>query len=492
MKRAGAAVVGVSLLALVAAVGQPREAHAAEPASATAALPADAEILGLLRARIDDQRMGLGMVVGVIDASGPRIVSYGVRAQDDPRPVDGETVFEVQSITKTFTALLLADMVQRGEVSLDDPVACYLPPGVKVPERNGRQITLVDLATHTSGLPDGFSNLRFRTDGQPGYEDYTSDDLYAFLSSYTLAREPGSAWEYSSAGMAILGHALARRAGMDFAELMRTRILVPLGMTSSAIIPTEAMKARLASGHDYYLKRVNPEYRPRMLEPAWALRSTARDLLSYLAAELGYRDTPLRAAMAMQRAVRRPGQTGNGRQGLGWGVREIPGGEFAAHNGGGRGFGAYAGFNTATRAGVIVLTNRDRMTGDDIARHLIFGTPVVAFPPPRPPTPHTEIAVDPAQMEKYAGSYLIADRGQRVTIAVRGGRLFGQTAGSIEIPLYPESPTEFFAKGPDLLVSFQALGDRVPGLWLQLNGEVLNAARTEPLAQPSAPERPAR
>jgi CubicO group peptidase (beta-lactamase class C family) len=474
VKQLRAALAGLSLVAVVATSGQVSATPIGGPSAAIQATNAD--IRDLLRARIDDQRMAVGMVVGVIDASGARIVSYGARAQNDPRPVDGDTVFEIQSVTKTFTALLLADMVQRGEVALDDPVARYLPPEAKVPERNGRRITLLDLATHTSGLPDSQSNQRFRADGQPGYEDYTPEDFYAYLASFTLTRDPGSAWEYSSAGMALLGHALARRAGVDYAELVRTRILVPLGMTSSAIVPTDAMKARLAGGHDAYLRPVSPDIRPRLQEPAWALRSTARDMLAYLAAELGYRDTPLRAAMALQLAVRRPHPPGE--QGLGWGVRAVPGGAFVAHDGGGRGFGAYAAFDTATRAGVIILTNRDRTTGADIARHLLLGTPVLAFPAPRPPTAHTEIVVDPALLAKYAGSYLIAERGQGVTITVKDGRLFGQTAGSPEIPLYPESPTAFFAKGPDLLVSFQAEGDRVPGLWLQLNGAVLNAERT--------------
>lgn len=454
----------------------------AEAAGATAYRASKADVLALLRKRVDDQHMAVGMVVGLIDASGPRIVAYGVMAKDDPRPVDGDTVFEVQSITKTFTTLLLADMVERGEVALDDPVARYLPPGVKVPERNGRQITLLDLATHSSGLPDVFTNLRPRRDGQPGYEPYTTGDLYAFLSGYALPREPGSAWEYSSAGMALLGHALARRAGVDYAELVRRRILVPLGMTSSAIVPTEAMRRRMAGGHDFYLRRMQPEPWPALTEPAWGLRSTAKDMLAYLGAELGYRDTPLKAAMAMQIAVRRR-LPAWGEQGLGWGVVDIPGGKAVIHDGGGHGFGAYAGFNTATRTGVIVLTNRERTTGADIGRHLILGTPPVPFPAPRLPTAHAQTVVDPALLDRYAGTYLITERGQRVTISAKGGQLFGQTAGSADIPLYPEGPTDFFAKGLDLLASFQVQDGRVQGLWFQLNGEVLDAERTGPAVE---------
>lgn len=432
-------------------------------------------MLTLLKRRIDEQRMATGMAVGVVNSDGSRIVTYGVRAANDPTPVDGDTVFEVQSLTKTFTTLLLADMVVRGEVGLDDPVERYLPANVAVPERNGRKITLRDLATHTAGLPDGFSNIRPLRDGRPGFEDYTPEDLYAYLASFQLTRDPGAAFEYSSAGMALLGHALSRKAGLEYAELVRIRILLPLGMRQSAIVPSPAMTAKSAAGHDFYLRRLEPPIRPALTYPAWALRSTARDMLAYLAAELGYRNTPLKAAMALQMSERRT--VGETQMALGWGVKDVPGGIFATHAGGGRGFGAYAAFNTATRSGVIVLTNRETTTGGDIASHLLLGTPLVGFPAPRLPGPHTEVAIDPVVLAKYVGSYWIAARGQTVTLGVRDGRLVGKIAGSAELPLYPETPTELFAKGPDLLVSFRDRSGEVDGLWLQVNGEVLNATR---------------
>lgn len=485
------ALTSFSLLVLMAIEGAPETAYAAEPPALSAIPRTNADISELLKTRVDEQRMAVGMVVGVIDASGPRMVSYGVLAQDDPRPVDADTVFEIQSVTKTFTALLLADMVLRGEVRLDDPVARYLPPGSTVPERNGRQITLLDLATHMSGLPRGIpvagadprspagpGFLRRRADG-PGYEAYTADDLYAFLASYSLTREPGSTFEYSDTGYALLGTALARRSGMDFAELMRTRVLVPLGMSSSAIVPTDAMKTRLAGGHDAYLRRVRyPD--TRMLEGSWALRSTARDMLTYLGALLGYRDTPLKEAMAMQLEVRRPVDA-TVQQGLGWEVRSTPAGELVTKNGGDRGFGAYAAFDRARRIGAVVLSNRERTPNADIALHLIRGSPLASPRAPRPPGPRVEIAADPALLERYAGVYRLSQNGQSVVIRVKDGRLFGQAPGSPEIPLYPESPTEFFAKGPDVLVSFQAEPGQVPGLTLQLNGEVMTGARIGPL-----------
>ena len=140
----------------------------------------DADIRAILVDRIDVQHQGVGIVVGVIDPTGRRVVAYGKTAKDG-KPVDANTVFEIGSITKVFTSLLLADMVQRGEVALTDPVSKYLPPDVKVPERGGKKITLVDLATHTSGLPRMPSNFHPKDPANP-YADYTVAQFYEFLS----------------------------------------------------------------------------------------------------------------------------------------------------------------------------------------------------------------------------------------------------------------------------------------------------------------------
>lgn len=121
----------------------------------------------ILAQRIDPMRRSVGIAVGIVDASGRRVIAHGRLNQDDDRRLDGATLFQIGSVTKVFTALLLANMAQRGEVKLDGPVAEYLPGEVKVPERDGKQITLADLATHTSGLPRLPTNLTFRTIADP-------------------------------------------------------------------------------------------------------------------------------------------------------------------------------------------------------------------------------------------------------------------------------------------------------------------------------------
>src|ERR1700722_2965415 len=139
------------------------------------------EIREILVKRIDQQKQAVGIVVGIVEPNGRRVVSYGNLANGDPRTLDGDTIFEIGSVTKVFTSLLLADMVNRKEVSLNDPAAKYLPASVKMPKRSGKSITLLDLSAHCSGLPRLPSNLKLKDPSNP-YADYSVDDLYQFLS----------------------------------------------------------------------------------------------------------------------------------------------------------------------------------------------------------------------------------------------------------------------------------------------------------------------
>src|SRR6266566_3001093 len=193
-------------------------------------------------------------------------------------------------IRKVFTASALADMVARGEVKLDDPVANYLPRAVRMPVRV-RPITLLDLATQSSGLPRLPDNFAPRDSSNP-YADYSVQQLYEFLSRYQLPRDPGASYEYSNLGVGLLGHALALRAGMSYEQLVTRRILTHLGMRETAITLTPAMRARLAPGHDVG-GNVVPNWDLPTLAGAGALRSTARDMLTFLAANLDTSATPM-------------------------------------------------------------------------------------------------------------------------------------------------------------------------------------------------------
>jgi len=271
--------------------------------SAFPQVPSDTEIRKILSDRVGAANNGTGIVVGVVDANGRRVVSYGSLAKNDTRKLDGDTVFEIGSMTKVFTSLVLMDMARKGEVALNDPIAKYLPPSVKVPERNGRQITLADLSTQSSGLPRLPTNLKPKDDNNP-YADYTVQDLYDFLSGYKLTRDIGSLYEYSNLGVGLLGHVLTLRAGMSYEAMVRSRVCDPLGLKDTRVTLTPEMKARLAVGHNGGLAEVANWDIPT-LAGAGALRSTANDMLTFLAANLGFVQTPLAGAMADEVSVRR-------------------------------------------------------------------------------------------------------------------------------------------------------------------------------------------
>ena len=190
-------------------------------------IPVDNVIQGILAARVDDCRLSVGMAVGISDMGSRRLISHGYGDRGTRRAIDGDTIFDIGSVTKLLTNSSPSDMVRRGEVSLDDPVADYLPPGVRVPEHDGRRITLVDLATHTSGLPRKIPKL-VPADPLNPYAEYTAKRVYDFLSAYELPRGIGDLMLYSNLGMGLLGHALALRAGMDYETLIVSRICRPL------------------------------------------------------------------------------------------------------------------------------------------------------------------------------------------------------------------------------------------------------------------------
>jgi serine-type D-Ala-D-Ala carboxypeptidase/endopeptidase len=220
----------------------------------------DSEIRAILINRIDVQKQGIGIVVGIIEPHKRRVVVYGSLEKGDPRSLDGDTLFEIGSITKVFTALIAADMAQRDELRLDDPIAKYLPTNVKVPERQGRQITLIDLATHTSGLPRMPENFHPKDPNNP-YADYSLDALYSFLSSHELRRDIGIKYVYSNLGFGLLGLGLAQRAGVDYEQLVVKRICDPLGMSSTRITLSDALRERFAAGHNADLVTVGKAVR---------------------------------------------------------------------------------------------------------------------------------------------------------------------------------------------------------------------------------------
>ncbi len=445
-----------------------------------AEIPSDADILRILAQRIDDEHQSVGIVVGVIDPTGRRVVTYGSLAKGDPRPLNGDTIFEIGSITKVFTSLLLIDAVERHEVALTDTVAKYLPTPVKMPERGGRSITLQDLSTHTSGLPRLPINMTPQDAANP-YADYSVEQLYQFLSGYQLTRDIGAQYEYSNLGGGLLGHVLARRAGMDYEALVRSRITGPLGMSSTSISLSPAMAARFAVGHSPTLQPVANWDLPT-LAGAGALRSSTNDLLMFLAATLGYSNTPLGPAMAAMTSVRRPTGVPELEVALGWHIFTANGKEIVWHNGGTAGYRTFMGYDPKARVGVVVLSNAGTLAGpDDIGRHLLDPqSPLLAQNAPQltPLATRTEVAVASPTFDRYVGRYQLAS--VLLTITREGEHFFAQLTGQPKLEIFAESEKDYFLKIVDAQLTFETDAEgRATSVVLHQNGRDQRAKRID-------------
>jgi|HubBroStandDraft_1064217.scaffolds.fasta_scaffold15068_2 D-alanyl-D-alanine-carboxypeptidase/D-alanyl-D-alanine-endopeptidase len=334
--------------------------------------PAADPIRAALKQTVGARDQVAGMVAVVVDQAGTRMTSYGSSGVPN-LAMDGDTVFEMMSITKVLTSLLLADMATRGEVALDDPVAKYLPPAVTLHDyahehdhehdhEKTRPITLVDLATYTSGLPNMPGNLPPDWYAHPNpMGDYTEAKLYEFLSSYVPKYEPGTHYEYANLSFGLLGIALARRAGKSYEELLIERVCDPLGLPHTRITLTGEMRRHLVQGHDLDLKPTQLWDWPAM-PGAGYVRSTASDLTIFLKACMGLAPTPLSAPLGRLLATRKATPLAGTDVGLGWFVSSFDGKEdgkeeIAWKSGLSAGCNTFIGFSTNRRRGAVLLSN---------------------------------------------------------------------------------------------------------------------------------------
>jgi len=313
-------------------------------------------IHAFLQQRIEAEKSDVGVVVGIVDEQGSSVISCGKLDNGTDQEVTGDTLFEIGSITKTFTALLLQGMIERGEMNLNDPVGTYLPKSVKMPEHKGKQITLLHLVTHTSGLPRNPDNPATKREEHP-LENYTDEMLNEFLSSYQLTRNPGARFEYSNLGMGLLGNTIALKAGKRYESLLTDRICQSLKMNSTAITLNPELKSRFAAGHNEFGYGV-PSCDFQSLMGCGAIRSTANDLLRYLSANLGLTRSSLTPLMQKTHVVHFQSMFRPSSIGLAWFIAGEPKGKnIIWHSGATPGFCTFAGFDKSQHRGVVVLSS---------------------------------------------------------------------------------------------------------------------------------------
>jgi D-alanyl-D-alanine-carboxypeptidase/D-alanyl-D-alanine-endopeptidase len=412
----------------------------------------DNAILRLLVERVDERRLSVGMVVGVTEANGHRFAAHGCRDTCGGGSVNEKTLFEIGSITKLFTALLLSDMANRGEVRLDEPVEELLPAGTRVPVRDGKAITLRDLASHYSGLP------RVATNGDPPdrpggpYASYSAERLYQFLASHELTRTPGDSFEYSNVGAGLLGHALVLRAGAScYESLIRARILDPLRMDDTVTAIPSRLAANVASGHDDSLEPTS-DWTFDVLAGTGALRSTMSDLLRFMDAVCD-QGSPIASII-------RPLMTPRDQGGLELG-KPHPDGALALSKPGGT--GGARGFVKCIpewKRGVAVLSNASIDAVVDLGIHVLNPRrDLMSYP--------QEFAIDPTCLARLVGRYQLNDWEFDVTSS--GDRLHVPVADQHRV--FPTSEWHFFHKSAPVQLTFEPGQDgRAARLILHYNG----------------------
>ena len=467
-----ARIVALASLA-VPAVSRPTSAQpsaAAAAAASSRAFPADSAVLAIIKQRVDEKRSA-GIVVGLLDPDGrTRVLAYGDPGPGQP-PLDGNSVFEIGSISKVFTSTVLAELVQEGKVSLDDPVQKYLPPSVHMPSRDGKVITLGNLSEQNSGLPRMPDNFHPADQSNP-YADYTVQQMYEFLSGYKLPRDPGAQFEYSNLGVGLLGHALALATRTPYEDLERERVWKPLGMSHTAITLTPWMEQHLALGHDEQGKVV-PNWDLPTLAGAGAIRSTTIDMLKFLDANLHPERGNVERAMAFAHEKRADAGP-NMEIGLNWLIAHPNGDTILWHNGGTGGYRTFIAFAPSRKMGVVVMTNTSGAGADDIGMHLLDPAMPLA-PKPQPMKQRTAIELSRDVLARYVGEYQLAPN-FRLVVTLGDAGLFVQPTGQPNLRLWPETETDFFLKEVDAQLTFvrDAQG-AVTGLVLHQNGSNLPA-----------------
>ncbi len=325
---------------------------------------------------------GVGVTIGVIAQGKRKVFSYGA--------VKPDSVFEIGSITKVFTGLALAQMVEQKKVRLDEPVRALLPAGTVAAPASGAEITLLDLSVQRSGLPRLPDNIKPADLSNP-YADYDAKALYTFMGAHGVAMPAKPVFGYSNLGVGLLGQALAVRSRTTFEALVRKQITEPLGMRDTAIKLSPALKKRFVAGHGAG-NASQKAWDLDALAGAGALRSTAADMLTFLEAQLHPERvkgrTPeaktLPAALAASHLVR--AEVGPGMHiALGWFQVDETGSYW--HNGATGGYSAFAAFVPAKDLAVIVLCNRtidDGTLADDIGKHIVqrlTGRPAMTVAP---------------------------------------------------------------------------------------------------------------
>jgi len=431
------------------------------------AMPAFAQPPADTQARLDQWIKGRpgGVALAWVDAGGVTFLQAGRFAADDPRAITPDTQFEIGSVTKVFTALLLMESERLGKVSREDSAAKYLLPPGDPAQAALAKITLGSLSTHTSGLPRLPANIGPNPDASPDpYAAYDRAALVEALRLHGPMATVGRKVAYSNFGVSVLGEALGAAWGGSYDDALRAHVLQPLGLKATSLgLAGQPPPADLAPGHSGG-KKV-PNWTFQACAPAGALRSSTRDLAVFLAACLD-RAGPLRPAIDATIQAQREDADTDGKFGFGWmlaGSTERP---VVWHGGATAGSHAFVAFNPKTGTGVAILANVQKGSEK-------LGFDLLGGEPPKPRSATVANAAD------YPGRYPLSPA-FAITVTEAGGSLSGQATGQPRFGMRPVASDRFAIVGVDAEISFERGADgKVAALVLHQNGRDLRGERGE-------------
>lgn len=411
-----------------------------------------------------------GISVSLIHDGEVEHFGYG-HASDAGEPITAKTRFEMGSVSKVFTSVLLADQVLQSKLTLDTPVQDLLPAGNTV--KGGTvPITLRHLVTHTSGLPRMPANFAPKNPADP-FADYTPGLLYAYLASTPLEHAAGTRYDYSNTGAGLVGHVISLSTGQSYDQLVVNRVAMPLGMADTRGAHTPGLP--VAQGHRAD-GSATPVWNWDALAGAGAVVSNGQDMARFVQAAMNPPQTPVGRALAM--TLEAQPSAPQQRMAMGWhvGLGAGPADQTRWHNGQTHGFHTFVAVDAATHTGVVLLANQEGMLLDKLGIALMArlrGQPAEFAPP-------ATVVLPVETLSAYVGTYALTPT-VSVQVTVEGTALFAQLTGQPKFRIFARAPDAFYFRvaPAELLFTRDAAG-AVTGLTLNQGGKSTPAPRTAP------------
>ncbi|MCJ8318615.1 MAG: serine hydrolase [Colwellia sp.] len=400
------------------------------------------KISEIIEHKLTIEKQGVGIAAVIIENNKISYLNLGVANKESKQLIDSNTLFEIGSISKTFTALALASMVNEGKIKLTDPVQQYLPDEIKLPIKNGKAITFLSLANHSSGLPRLPTNMPFADPLDP-YADYTVEMMVEFLNGYQLPREVGEKTEYSNLGVGLLGHVLAIIDNKSYQGLINSRVLTNLKMDNTFVDLPTAMLARLSDGHNDQLKPTKHWQLPT-LAGAGAIKSSAADMALFLTAQM--KQQALNNDIELSQTITADFDDNSTKIALAWLNISSENSQYYMHNGGTGGFRSFIGFDKNKQRGIVILAN-SAFDMDEIGHaYLTDKLDKVAM--------NTPVVVATKNLVKLNGRFELVP-GFILTISHEKEQLFVQATGQAKLSLSALSTTEFVNQAVKAKIVFE-------------------------------------